>query len=174
MLWGLNIKLVHEVAFKLKAICCIFMFLTMHYWMMFKEIFQELNVLLRFIDFSKFLQHSSKMTNWGIVSTSYLFGLYVHKYIKASYSKLTWRECLLRCGLRSVWVVLKISIVLYMRWMNNLKLLCHRTEGIFQLHSFKEKFFLLSKQTVVLGGFLSRIQICMWNYCVCSFSCSKG
>lgn len=118
----MNIKLVHEVAFKLKAICCIFMFLTMHYWMMYKEIFQELNVLLHFIDFSKFLQHSSKMTNWGIVSTCYLFGLYVHKYIKASYSKLTWRECLLRCGLRSVWVVLKVSIVLYMLWMNNLKL----------------------------------------------------
>lgn len=66
-------------------------------------------------------------------------------------------------------MVLKVSIVLYMLWMNNLKLtsvLSHRRESIFQLNSFKEKFFLLSKQTVVLGGFLSGIQICVKLLCL--------
>lgn len=50
-----------------------------------KEIFQELNVLLQFMHFSKFLQHNSKKTKWGIVCTCYLLGLHLHKYIKTSY-----------------------------------------------------------------------------------------
>lgn len=147
---------------------CFLQCILMHYFN-FHEIFQELNVLLEFVDFSKFLQCSSKMTNWGIVPTCHLFGLYLHEYIKTSYLKLTWLEHLLRGVLMSVWVVLKVSIGLYMLWMNNLKLTdvpLDRRKSIFQLHSFKKKFFLLSKQTVVLGGFLYRIQIGMWNYCV--------